>query len=271
MRKGQYRLDGQCVYCLEKFEPHDLTDEHIIPRALGGTLIISKGACQVCARLSNARYENIALNTEFLIPRRILALKRSRRRGAGKDIRSPLPPLAPPDHLIADESKFDIFLNDDEYPKVFWLPNFPVAGKILGIERGGDITMLRFCFYNLRGHHSKINFSSRSPAVNGPYALTIAKIAYCYAVAERGFEGFDGSEIRDLLAGNRDDFYNFVGSALKPERLTNRHLHGLYFRERGEWLTVLVHLFASCEGNANIVSNIYEIVVGKKKNNPCSK
>jgi hypothetical protein len=99
---------------------------------------------------------------------------------------------------------------------------------------------------------------------NGPFATTIAKIGYCYAVAEKGFEAFDGNEIRDLLAGLRDDVYNFVGNPIETERLATNHLHGLYFRQRGEWLTVFVHLFASCHG-ADGLAVPYEVVVGRLK------
>ena len=40
---------GKCVYCLKCFVVEDLTDEHIVPRALNGGLIIKKGACIPCA------------------------------------------------------------------------------------------------------------------------------------------------------------------------------------------------------------------------------
>ena len=56
----------------------------------------------------------------------------------------------------------------------------------------------------------------------------LAKIGYCYAVAEKGFEAFDGDDIRTLLAGKRDDVYNFIGNVAEPEKLANHHLHGLY-------------------------------------------
>jgi hypothetical protein len=87
----------------------------------------------------------------------------------------------------------------------------------------------------------------------------IAKIAYCYAMAEN--KSFDETQIRDLLLGKRSDVYNFVGSVEKAEHLSSRHLHALYFRRRGEWLTVLVHLFASCSTEEKAFP--YEVVVGK--------
>jgi hypothetical protein len=70
--------------------------------------------------------------------------------------------------------------------------------------------------------------------------------------------------MRDLLAGRRDDVYNFFGNTARPEKLTNKHLHGLYLREKDGWLTVLVHLFASAHGAVGD-ARPYEIVVGKLK------
>jgi hypothetical protein len=95
--------------------------------------------------------------------------------------------------------------------------------------------------------------------------MTIAKIGYCFAVAELSLDGFQGDKIRDLLAGRRDDVYNFVGGVSVPETLTNRHLHGLYLRRRGDWWTVLVHLFASCSADQSKPSAPYEVVVGKAR------
>lgn len=94
--------------------------------------------------------------------------------------------------------------------------------------------------------------------------MMLAKIGYCYAMAEYGEAYFDATDIRDLLLGNRADVYNFVGNTETPERLSSRELHSLYFRRRGEWLTVLVHLFASCYGPQNTnVCTPYEVVVGR--------
>jgi hypothetical protein len=64
---------------------------------------------------------------------------------------------------------------------------------------------------------------------------------------------------RQLLRGDRDDIYNFVGGSVNDERLTNRFLHYLAFRQRGNWLTVIVHLFSSYEAPP------YEVVVGTSK------
>jgi 5-methylcytosine-specific restriction endonuclease McrA len=82
MRQHNYDLGGKCAYCLTDFNADDLTDEHIIPRALNGGLILKKGACRRCAAKSSKDYEGAALNNDLLIPRRLLELRTGRNRGA---------------------------------------------------------------------------------------------------------------------------------------------------------------------------------------------
>lgn len=265
MRQQTYDLGGKCVYCRKEFAVEDLTDEHIVPRALNGSLILKKGACRPCAVKSNKDYEGAALNHDLLIPRRLLELRKSRNRGAKQPPPRPLPPVAIGDVTMGGDG-FDIQLSDDQYPPAFDLVLFPRAGLLDGIDRGSTITELRLQLFNLGGSKNRAtNVTTQHSMINGPFAKMLAKIGYCYAVAEKGFNAFDGDDIRALLDGGRDDVYNFVGNVAEPEKLGNHHLHGLYFRERGGWLTVLVHLFASCNADPNVPSIPYEVVVGKMK------
>lgn len=266
MKQQNYKSDGKCLYCrddLANFPADQVTDEHIIPRALNGSLIIRNGACAPCAKISNKNYENIALNNDLFVPRRLLEL-RSRNRGRNQKPPEPLPLVALGDHVMGG-GVFNIQLSDAEYPNKFSLVLFRPAGRLAGQDRGTDLNELRLQIFNLGGNKGRrMDVTTREPFVNGPFAKLLAKIAYCYAVAERGFDAFDSSDIRDLLMGRRDDVYNFVGNPAEPEVLGNRHLHALYFRERDDWLTVYVHLFASCNGDPEMPTIPYEVVVGKK-------
>jgi HNH endonuclease len=263
MRQQNYDLVGKCVYCLHDFAADDLTDEHIIPRAMNGGLILKKGACKPCAKRSNEDYEGAALNNDLLIARRILELRKSRNRGAKQPPPKPLPPVAAGDRTMGG-GKFDIALSDDQYPNHFSLVLFRPAGLLVGEDRGADLKEMRLQIFNLGGHEKRAtNVTVQQSHINGPFAKMLAKIAYCYAVAERGFNAFKGDDIRDLLMGRRDDVYNFVGNPAERIILGNQHLHALYFRERDGWLIVLVHLFASCIGDPKLPATPYEVVVGK--------
>ena len=125
---------------------------------------------------------------------------------------------------------------------------------------------MRVQLFNLARKRDTLNdVTTRQPFANGPFAKMVAKIGYCYAVAKLGFDAFDGDAIRELLAGKHDDVYNFVGNVEKPEALSIRRIHALYLREQDGWLTVLVHLFASCNAKESEPSIPYEVAVGRKK------
>lgn len=266
MRQHDYRLDGRCVYCradMSGYAAEEITDEHIIPRALNGTLVIRRGACVVCARLSNKNYEAAALNSDLLVPRRLLELKASRRRGRSQSAPRPLP-LTARGEAVMGGGDFEINLAREDYPQTFALIVFQPAGLLAGDDRGGDLQRMRLQVFNMGGSNPNTDITTRSPMTNGPFAMMLAKIGYCYAMAEYGESYFRSGDIRDLLLGRRHDVYNFVGNTEDPERLTTKALHGLYFRRRGEWLTVVVHLFASChDSKGTSVCHPYEVVVGR--------
>jgi HNH endonuclease len=264
MRQHTYPSSGRCVFCRAELPPDALTDEHIIPLSLNGSLVIRKGTCEPCRKRSNEKYEWAALDNDLLAPRRLLALRR--RRGRNKKAPTALPSVTLGDATMDRDAKFEVELTTEQYPNYFSLILFPPAGLLVGIDRGSEIKELRLQIFDLGNRSGRVtNVTKREPYINGPFALMLSKMAYCFAVAELGLDGFDGDKIRDLLAGRRDDVYNFVGAVQVPERLTNRHLHGLYFRNRGKWLTVLVHLFASCVADERQPAIPYEVVVGETK------
>lgn len=72
-----------CIYCgSDKL----LSDEHVLPYALGGTVLVWKGSCEVC-RLKTQAFENAALNGEMQGARYVAQLpSRTRHRKAKKEI-----------------------------------------------------------------------------------------------------------------------------------------------------------------------------------------
>ncbi|MEO7691619.1 MAG: HNH endonuclease [Sphingomonas sp.] len=261
MAKRTYVGDGLCVFCRKPFAESDLTDEHIIPEALHGALVIKNGACRPCARHSNTAYENKALNGDLQLARILLDLRGKRGTAAPRDVRH-MPPVFPGNLTMGGEGERLLDFPVEMYPKFFNLILFPPPGLLVGVDRGGALSALSLRTFTVGGS-GLTGVTVSQGFTNGPFAMMLAKIAYCYAAAERGVEAFDGDPIRCLLTGERDDVYNFVGSVEKPEHLTTRFLHGLYFRERAEWTTVLINLFASLSEEVNNVRP-YEVVVGRR-------
>lgn len=59
-QKRTYPPVGRCIYCGTK--EGDLTDEHIVPFALGGNMILPKASCIPCQRIINQEIETPTLN-----------------------------------------------------------------------------------------------------------------------------------------------------------------------------------------------------------------
>jgi hypothetical protein len=97
-------------------------------------------------------------------------------------------------------------LEPGQYPPVFSMVIFQPAGKLLGIDRNvvreGQI---RVWFRNIaKSNQQPIgDVTVRHVFDHAAFARMLAKIAYCYAIAELGLDGFNGEEIRQLLCGDR--------------------------------------------------------------------
>jgi len=246
---------GKCVFCLESYIADLLTDEHIIPRSLNGTLVIRKATCACCQKTVNETFEQKTLNTVFLVPRLLLELRRRKRE------KKKLPAVWP--GRTSDKQTVNppsIQLELDQYPPLMYLMEVEPPGNLLSIDRSGDPSRrIRFWFYNFGSSSATAQgISTRAEYPHGAVAKTYIKVAYCYAVSQLGLEGFDSSEIRDVLRGRRDDLYNFFGGALPNQLLPTRFLHRLEVRRHGEFYTVLVCLFGALN------APVFEVVVGKE-------
>ncbi|WP_223262632.1 HNH endonuclease [Sphingobium sp. SCG-1] len=259
MKKQEYLGDGRCLYCLNRFDNAELTDEHIIPTAIHGALLIKNGACVTCARSTNKNFENQALNQDLLLPRLLLELKGRGKSGAPQDLRH-LPAVYSGDTTMGNDGVRLLDFPISLYPKMFHLIQFPPAGVLSGTDRGDGIANFRLRFFDAGGPRLR-SATVKSAHTNGPFAMMIAKIAYCYAVAKVSLDGFDGTAIRDVISEKRKDVYNFVGSTKKPVPLTNREIHSLHLRRQKGYLIVLVNLFASMAKRGEPV-HPYEVVVG---------
>lgn len=251
MQRKTYRLsDRRCIFCLNEFDPAFRTDEHIIPEALHGELIIEDGSCKACARASNEDYENSALNTGYFHLARVVLGLKGKRGAPARDVRH-LPPIFPGNAMEEGEGPRLLDFPLDQYPaKVLQLMHYQPPGKIDGVDRGGDLNDCFFgFFFTDRQQMLPTNrFTQDIKVDHTAVARMLAKIAYCYAVVKFGLSGFDGQDLRDIIAGNRTDIYNFVGSYHGPRRFTNRFLHNIYLHQESGYLTVLPHLFASFGG-----------------------
>jgi HNH endonuclease len=288
-----YHSPGRCIYCMKEFPPEQLREEHIIPLALGGTWRIEHAACFPCQNDTNRLYENAALNSDMIrVPRALLELKRRRQKQ-----KPPIwfPPLFPSNTASATNVGHlpQKTVARDEYPALFamivmeppgklapsyfpkrqpprnklriWIrsieenvPSAPIVSDEINFPGGYDKGQTILTAMDLN-QKEKPPVSLRQRLNVRAFALMLAKIGYCFGVAGLGLDGFDGSKIRDLLRDERKDVFNFVGNPVDGGNLTQRYLHQLAFRDRGDLLSVIIHLFASYQ------APVYEVVIGKRK------
>ena len=282
--RKQYTSHGQCIYCMEHFPK--LTEEHIIPESLQGSWVVT-GACEECAKRSNKEYEQGVLQSDMV--RTMRAFLALRRKKGKKKPPIPMPPLfthgTASKTLIEDE---DYYFEDDAfYPRILFMVALELPLK-LDATNSGDLERrpIRLWMRNVENplHPGPIVLTDPAPVLSAytstkdfmlaadlsigernvsvrqriplnKFMRMLAKIAYCFAVAEHGVEKYKDSTLRKLVIGERDDLHNFIGGSLNGETLTRRNLHHIAFRQRGDFNTVLVHLFSSYRAPA------YEVVI----------
>jgi len=247
MRRLRHAPLGRCLYCLATGVP--LTEEHLVPRALGGRLTLRDAVCEPCRR-ATGRLEQLTLDREFAVPKTLLALKRRRARGKGP---SRLPPV-----VLEGHGPEPLALSANDFPRTFCLPAFAPAGLLSGDERA-DTPAIDYvaCTLNL-GTPARHTVAAPPPLPDPhAYAHSIAKWACTLAVAERGLDGCDLQPMRDLMLGRRHDVFAFVGTPSQRGPASREWLHDVAFHERNGWLVATLALFASA-GMAP-----YEVVIGR--------
>jgi len=270
MRVRRYAPLGRCMYCLATGVA--LTEEHLIPKALGGKLTWRDSVCEPC-RVRTGRLEQATLDRDFAIPKTLLALKRRRARKSGPRRLPPVALMAGSDGGGDDSAtaphgdRVATALSAARYPRSFALPVFapaflledPLASQAPIPARSARASApIGFATGRLDiGKPAEETIALVRPLADPQaFAFSLAKWAYALAVAERGLACCDLRAIRQLLAGERDDVFSFVGNPDPLEPPETAQLHSFVLRERAGWLTVSLGLF----GSAGVPP--YEIVIG---------
>jgi hypothetical protein len=249
MALKRYPALDRCLYCLATGMKR--TEEHLIPRSLGGRLTLRDAVCDPC-RIATGRLEQATLEREFVVPRTLLALKRRRARGKGPERLAPVRLEDAP----ADAAPVELAACD--YPRTFTLPTFERAGLLANEDRSAAPPRVDFVRCRLQLGAPGRAHAAATQALADPhaYGYSIAKWAYALAVAERGLHGFDTHAIRQLLTGRRDDVFNFVGTPRSPVPAPRDRLHTVALRDDAGTLVVDLGLLASAGMTP------YEVAIG---------
>ena len=206
---------GRCIYCgtttltagAKRFG-----DEHIIPLALGGNLILREAACRACEKIINEEIESPVLLKEWVY----LRVKRDfPTRGKSKNR---------PSHVTLksrDGATLSIPIQDYSTP----VPAYKfIDPRILsGAPRADDNK--HWTMDILTDREAELAMLAKYPQWDGTHSLIpqpfnfarlLAKIGYSRAVAEYGLEGFRPLGV-DIILGRSNDYFLTVGGSLEAQ------------------------------------------------------
>lgn len=237
---------GSCIYC---GATDRLTDEHIIPLALGGRYILPKSSCDKCAEITK-NFERRVLRG-FMLDARTAGNYRTRR------------PKERPKFLTVQVERDGMFehvpLDPKDHPAFLHLPLLALPGVLVGREHtiGLSVTGHQTLYFGkdpsevtkalgVKTIRSTANWDLLS------FARMLAKIGYSYAVSQFGLPPREEVPVLPFILGKADDASYWLGSEdfkLEIEDKNPIHVMGLRLApdpSNGErqMLVALVKLFA---------------------------
>lgn len=251
-----------CIYCGKK--DCLLTEEHIIPRAIGGRLLFPNASCDGCQKIINEQFEGSVLGFILKSLRAQLGLK-SRKKPIPKTLRVASYKMEengsfPKDMREADFKWEDIDL--EKYPPIIVHVKFERPGFLIGAEPSHLFVVKDISVYTKEidkaeksEHEKALNISTMEPFSPDRFCRTVAKIAHGAAVAHFPKDSFTQYLPKIILGEDRNISY-FVGGDGKKSR-GRKQLHSIKFQAVRGLLLAYVTLFAKYDGPT------YEVVVGE--------
>ena len=261
----KYPSPDKCIYCGKN---ENLSDEHIIPYALGGNLVLEKSSCSECAAITSA-FERTCLRTMYGPLRLLYDLPTRRPKKRPKQL--PLKVKFSP-----EETEHQIVLVDqNKYPFIITFPYFDTPGIVNGnqIHQSGGPKSKRFWirgaspYYSFHGLMEKLLSELRaheifpeSKAEVPAFCKLIAKIAHSFAVAEIGLSGFEPILEPIIITDQLSNCMHYIGSAGNDEPPQNI-LHDLKILEFKNINAILVKIRLLCK----LGTPTYIVAVGTRK------
>ena len=265
----------QCIYCGARTRRPNTTqactDEHIVPEAIGGQIVIDHASCDACADLINS-YEGDLLSRLFWLPRKKIGLKGKKRAREdrpflinmvvdGQEVATTLP--------IVDSPSF-LTLPFFYPPNILNLPDELKLGSFgVWVHQFEDIKKLQ--------RHGAGEFAT-PPLDTLRFAQLLAKIAHGYAISQMGFTWLPDKagpmigEYQSVLLplirkkfGRKDVFGSYLDyvGGYPGNYAPSSSLHdlgaGFLLHEGQDYLVVWLRLFAS------FGAPIYWIIVGHRQ------
>ncbi len=209
----RFKPVGACIYC--GATQGRLTEEHIVPKGLGGTLVLPDSSCDPCAKLTS-QFEMKVLRGFLDRGRQSLGIKgrKSHRRSATESIKQTF--------IRADNSLVEHDLPWDQSVKVMHLPvltlpgflnpKFPPDPSAEGIEVSAmDTLTMGLGKGEIVREHASVGMQFQDRMDICSFVRMLAKIAHGYQVAVHGAFPIEQSPLVPIILGKRWDARNWIG------------------------------------------------------------
>lgn len=200
---------GKCIYC-ESTE--NLTDEHAMPFAMQGDLVLFKASCKDCTMFTS-KFERQIARELFGSIRTVFGFKTRHPKKRAEHYKV----------LLEKDGKLEpLKLPIEESPIHIFLPIFGMPLRMGAGLPGGD-GFLGWNFYLLRGDRKYFNelqkkYDGDSIAVSKPgekhaiaFARFLAKVAYCHAINAFGLDAIGETFVLPAIRGKSHDILQNVG------------------------------------------------------------
>lgn len=251
----QYDSVGYCIYCGSM---NKLSDEHIIPYGLSGTVVLPKSTCKECAEITGKQ--------ELEVLRKYM-----------QQVRAYLPTKSRSKHKMApSEYELGVMRGEveeleqfplNEYPIKLPFPLFSPPAFLNSYEYTNGIRMEGMVHVSFGGPKaveiiSKLGATGISQTYDlkpVSFARVIAKIAYALAFAEGILDKINGNPlVLPAILGETDDIGCWVGTFTDPMCVFDSQLHRI--RIYGD------HQKGLLMGDVQLFSNFYtpryEVIIG---------
>jgi hypothetical protein len=242
----RYPAVEHCIYCGSRSK---LGDEHIIPFALNGGLLLPKASCDTCANVTH-RFERTVART-MLGHFRIRHKVQSRR------------PEKRPTHvtvgtLMHDGTRGTVQVPVDEHPTMIFPYKFDQPTLLRGLPPDVEdfrwVPVSVFSKAELDAFIVKYHWDRQTAVKMVPeeFARMIAKIGYSFAVAEFGARSFRPlPQILDIILGRTKNVGYAVGGDWDIPPPDPKGIHVLtpsvLIKPAGAWIVIEIRLFPAFE------------------------
>jgi len=241
--KKRYPPAGRCIYCGST--AGSLSDEHIIPLALGGDLILPGASCVACAKRTSW-IEDVSTSRRF-------EMFYGARVRHGLPTRRPKDRMRPVDALtITQQGAYEtISIAPSDLPANFPMMNLPLPGIVLGEAPSNSVSGT----FGFRTKHADVQrvakkyANDRAVRIGTLYPTAffqlLAKIGYSFAAAELG-ASFGFLPLANLILGRSDEMSFLIGGHVESatEAPYGHRLEMGFLTVDGiSWPVVTVHLF----------------------------